>query len=310
LAANIEIRQRIQVWQVTVCAVVCAYLALGAATHSIRFYHWFILAAIPAVFVAGDRGRRFFLDWSPLFAFWMVYDRLRLAQPLLYSRVAVEWPYYLESWLFGWMTSAEVPAHAAREWLAANLASPAGSVVGWSAQVIYFSYLFILPFHLAFWWWKGRSQQRERELFVRHLSAFSLLHVMAMLLYVILPVAPPWWITLHGMVQPTADLVAQTNMSDAMYGVVVQRMIKNAAQWFGAVPSLHAAYPMLFFMLSFRRRSSSQTWMWGIYSIAMCVTTVVLNQHYIIDLIAAVVLAAIACLMARRVASVLFPEMK
>jgi membrane-associated phospholipid phosphatase len=50
--------------------------------------------------------------------------------------------------------------------------------------------------------------------------------------------------------------------------------------------------------------------MWGFYSIAMCVTTVVLNQHYIIDLIAAAVLAAIACLMAQLVSSVLFPEMK
>ena len=40
---------RIQPWKACVCASICAFLALAAATHSLRTYHWFLLLAIPAV---------------------------------------------------------------------------------------------------------------------------------------------------------------------------------------------------------------------------------------------------------------------
>jgi membrane-associated phospholipid phosphatase len=291
---------------VTVCAVISVYLALGVATHSLRLYHWAILAAAPMAFVASNRGRRFFLDWLPLFAFWMVYDRLRLLQPLLYERVSVKGPYLIECGLFGWLAGGEAPAHAAHAWLVAHSATSYGAVIGWAAQLVYFSYLFILPAHLAVWWWRGGRHAGDRQSFVRHLSAFTLLHAVALLLYISLPVAPPWWVSLHGMAQPTADLVARTNMADAMDGVIVQGMIKNAAQWFGAVPSLHAAYPMLLFALSIGRRSRIAVATLAVYSAAMCITTVILNQHYIIDLLAAAMAVAVACMLASPVSRFLF----
>src|SRR5215210_1511948 len=97
-----------------VCSAVCGYLAVGAATHSVRTYHWFMLLAIPGSLLAAERGRQFFLDWAPLFAFWLVYHRLRLLQPALLHRVAVETPYLIERWAFGWITGGEAPALAAR----------------------------------------------------------------------------------------------------------------------------------------------------------------------------------------------------
>ena len=286
------------------CAVISAYLVLGVATHSIRTYHWAILAAAPMAFIASNRGRRFFLDWLPLFAFWMVYDRLRLLQPLLYERVSVRMPYVIECRLFGWLAGGEAPAHAAHAWLAAHNATSYGALIGLTAQLVYFSYLFILPVHLAAWWWRGGENNRQS--FVRHLSAFTVLHAAAIALYISMPVAPPWWVSLHGMAQPTAELVAGTNMAEAMDGVIVQRMIKNAAQWFGAVPSLHAAYPMLLFALAIGRRSRISVAALGIYTVAMCVTIVILNQHYVIDLAVAAMAVAAACMLANQAGRFLF----
>jgi membrane-associated phospholipid phosphatase len=293
--------QRPQAWQLVLIGVVVGYLALGVATHSLKAYHWLIAAVLPLAFVSNGRVRRFFTDWWPLFAFWLTYDRLRLLQPLLFSRVAVEAPYLLERWLFGWLAGGDVPPHSARLWLASLGDTAAGVTVGWSAQLIYLSYLLILPVHLFIWWLRGNSDPTDRGRFHRHIVAFTALHVMAMATYVALPVAPPWWVSLHGMVQPTVDLVARTNMADAMYGVIVQRMIKNAAQWFGAVPSLHAAYPVLLWFLALRDRGRPITIVLGVYSALMFVVTVVLNQHYIIDLVAAVILAAIAWRFALRI---------
>ena len=142
---------------------------------------------------------------------------------------------------------------------------------------------------------------------------------MAIAIYLLLPVAPPWWISLYGTAQPTAELVAQAKMTAAMDGALIQRMIQNASQWFAAVPSLHGAYPVLLGLLMIRtgqdasnrsqesgegkplgsglpKRSAKRlvVAMLIAYGAAMWAATVLLNQHYLIDLMAGAVIALVA----------------
>jgi inositol phosphorylceramide synthase catalytic subunit len=284
------IKHRIQLWQVALCAGICGYLALGAATHTLKTYHWFLLALIPGAWLYGERLRGFFMDWAPMVAFWIVYDRLRLLQPLLLARVSVEPAYSIEQWLFGWMTGGVIPAHAGRAWLASLSGLPAGDLLSWSAQLIYFSHILLVPVLLLSWWVSGRYGER----FAAHVKAFTTLHALAVMLYLLLPVAPPWWVSLHGMEHPTAELLAQTRMADAMDGVLVQKMIKTASLYFAAVPSLHGAYPVLLFLLALKDRGGRKLAALGLYGAAMWAATVVLNQHYIVDLLAGGLLAVAA----------------
>lgn len=249
--------------------------------------------AVPAALLSGERGRRFFADWVPLFAFWLVYDRLRLVQPLLYSRVAVERPLAIEHWVFGWLTGGAVPAHAANAWLATHSGSPVAAFL-WTAQLVYFSHLVVVPLVLLSLWLAGASNPIRRASFTRHLRAFTLLNFGAVAIYLLLPVAPPWWVTLNGMAQPDTYLVAHTDMTQAMQGTLVQGMIRNASQWFAALPSLHGAYPVLLFLLCSGKRKRGIRFGIVVYSCAMWTATVVLNQHYIIDLMAGAVLAVAA----------------
>jgi hypothetical protein len=298
LSSRVLHNYQTQPWQVAVCLFVLAYLALGVATHSVRGYHWFMLAAIPGALLSGERGRRFFLDWSPLFAFWLVYDRLRLIQPLLYARVAVERPFDIERAAFGWLAGGDVPAHAAFGWFASQSGALA-TTIQWAAQLIYFSHLFVVPLALSALWVLGGSREAYRVLFIRHIRAFTVLNFSAIAVYLLLPVAPPWWVTLNGMNQPTAELLRHANMSAAMHGTLIQGMIRNAAQWFAAVPSLHGAYPVLLLMLFPRNKGRVAFVALVFYAAAMWAATVVLNQHYVIDLVAGAVLAGFACLLER-----------
>ena len=84
--------RRVESWQVVVIAAVAGYLALGVATGTVRIYHWFMLAIIPLVVFARESTRDFLIDWAPMVAFWLVYDRLRLIQRFVLDRVAVAWP--------------------------------------------------------------------------------------------------------------------------------------------------------------------------------------------------------------------------
>lgn len=289
----ISLKRRIQPWQAAVCLGVSAYLVLGAMTNSIRGYHWLMLAAVPGVLVSGDRGRRFFVDWSPLFAFWLVYDRLRLIQPLLYSRVSVDEAFLMERAAFGWLANGAVPAHAAHSWLASH-ASLFSLAVEWTAQLVYLSHLFVAPLIMLALWILAASRKAYREAFVQHLRAFTVLNFSAIVVYLLLPVAPPWWVSLNEFAQPTVELVGQANMGAAMQGVLIQGMISNASQWFAAVPSLHGAYPVLLLLLSsWIRGRRARAWI-AAYGCAMWAATVVLNQHYIIDLIAGALLAVVA----------------
>jgi hypothetical protein len=276
------IKHRIQAWQAALCASICGYLALGAATHTLKAYHWLLLALIPGAWLYGERLRRFFLDWAPMIAFWIVYDRLRLVQPLLLSRVSVEPVYEIERWAFGWIGGGAIPAHAGRAWLAAHAGLPAGSFLGWAAQIIYFSHLFFVPVLMLSWWASGKHGPR----FAAHVKAFAVLHGLAILLYLLLPVAPPWWVSLHGTEHPTAELLAQSRIADAMDGALVQRMIKTASLYFAAVPSLHGAYPVLLFLLALKDRGRWKPAALALYGVAMWTATVVLNQHYVVDLLA------------------------
>jgi len=299
LSTEILIKPRMQFWRITVCAIVVAYLALGGATNSIRTYHWFMLLVIPLAAFSGERGRQFFVDWSPLFAFWLVYDRLRLIQPFLYSRVAVAQPFEIERRVFGWISSGAVPAHAAHTWLASSTSALA-VIVRWSAQAIYFSHLFFVPALICVLWLAGRRSEHSRELFKQFVRAFTILNFSAIAIYLLLPAAPPWWVTLNGMEQPTIENVAQLNMTAAMNGALIQGMIRNASQWFAAVPSLHGAYPVMLLLLLRREVSGLVLIGVALYGVAMWCATVVLNQHYVVDLIAGAALATAAWWIERR----------
>jgi membrane-associated phospholipid phosphatase len=293
LSEVISFRRRIEPWQGVVCLGVSAYLSLGAVTNSIRGYHWLMLAAVPGVLLSGERGRRFFVDWSPLFGFWLVYDRLRLIQPLLYARVAVAEPFLMERAAFGWLANGEVPAHAAHSWLASDMGLLAVAVA-WIAQVVYFSHLFVAPLIMLVLWRLAASNKSYREVFARHIRAFTILNFSAIVIYLVMPVGPPWWVSLNEFAQPTTELVSQANLAGAMHGALIQGMIGNASQWFAAVPSLHGAYPVLLLLLGSWIRGRWFRVGIALYACAMWAATVVLNQHYIVDLLAGALLAIVA----------------
>jgi hypothetical protein len=290
----------LQPWQIIVSASIFAYMALGAVTGSFRTYHWFMLLVIPLSLKADKRGRQFFLDWAPMIAFWLIYDRLRLLQPYILQRVAVEWPYSLELWAFGWLSGGDIPAHAGRAWLAAQAGSNHHLVTIWFFQLIYFSHIFAIPLLLFYLWVRGGFSQSVRIEFVRCIRAFTALNFLGLAVYLLLPVSPPWWVSLNGIQQPTQDLLSRVDMSAAMDGTLVRGMIKNAAHWFAAVPSLHGAYPVLALLLACRWRNRWLLAALALYCASMWTATVMLNQHYIIDLLAGALLAVIAWLIVER----------
>ncbi len=293
--------RRLEPWQYVVCLGVAAFLALGYATRTFRVYHLFLLLAVAGALVAADAGRRFFVDWGPIFGTWVTYDRLRLAQPWLLERVGVAWPYELERALFGWLAGGRTPPHAARAWLAAHASSPIWAGTAMSLEVVYLSHVFAYPAMLLGLWLQGRASALWRGRFVRFTRAFVVLNLLGFAIYVLLPTAAPWWISAHGFAQPTAELVAATDLAAGMDGTIISETIKTAPNWFAAVPSLHGGYPVLLLLLLWRERSRRALAAAAVYGSIMWVATVALNQHYIVDLVAGAAVAWLAYVLSERI---------
>jgi hypothetical protein len=130
---------------------------------------------------------------------------------------------------------------------------------------------------------------------------FLLVNVMGFSTYYIYPAAPPWYIVQYGMgvgkmfisATPSAagrfDLIFGTHFFDALYG--------NSVDVYGAIPSLHVAYPLLVAWAALVTRR------FRIPAIAfyflMCFSAVYLQHHYIIDIIIGTLYSIAALLIVR-----------
>ena len=98
-----------------------------------------------------------------------------------------------------------------------------------------------------------------------------------------MPTAPPWWASVNGHLEGVR-LINLSSHTAFLY----DKVSPNAV---AAMPSLHAAYPWLFFLFACR--------LWGkrgapvvLYPLAVFFAVVYLGHHYVIDVIGGVVYAS------------------
>jgi hypothetical protein len=199
---------------------------------------------------------------------------LRWEKAIFPSPDADIWPFFLARW-------REV--HAEELWTRAATAA---------CNLVYFSHLVGIPLVLLTLWLRSRAL-----LFRRLLWALTVLNVAGLIIYFAYPAAPPWWVYQNGLTQPTL----QHSMPAAEAGSVPVELFHFSPNRFAAIPSLHAAYPLLLtLVLAAHRARSRSVALAGLYTLAMWFSCVYLNQHYIIDLIIGAMLLPLAIPAARR----------
>jgi len=101
------------------------------------------------------------------------------------------------------------------------------------------------------------------------------------------PAAPPWYVSLHGL--GPANLSVAPNPAgairfDELLGThFFTEMYGRSADVFGAIPSLHVAYPLLSLLYALEL-GSLRTFTFVFYAI-MCFSAVYLNHHYVLDIL-------------------------
>ena len=117
--------------------------------------------------------------------------------------------------------------------------------------------------------------------------AFFVVNILGYITYYVYPAAPPWYVAEYGFGPARLDVqasLAGCARFDEMTGLsFFKEWYGRSADVFGAIPSLHAAYPVLAAYYAFRvKRLRILT---VAFSILMAFSAVYLNHHYVIDVI-------------------------
>ncbi len=250
--------------------VAAAILCLGLAAASDTTRRWLVLA-VPGILVATG------------------YDVLRYVRPLFVTpdRVLGCGLREVELALFPAGQGLTFPDLAARHhapWLDLVVALPYG--LFWIVVVAYAVRLFLAdPARMSLFLW-----------------AVAIAHLLAFAVWLALPAAPPWYIRAHGCVIDTAvpPSAAALLRVDALLGIDYFRSFYSRGPTvFGALPSMHNAFAMLGLLSGWAVAGRGERGVHLAYVAAMAFASVYTDHHWIVDVIAGWVVAALGVALAR-----------
>jgi membrane-associated phospholipid phosphatase len=251
--------------------------------------HWLAATMFVAVPVTIPPASRMLLAAFPFALFAAVYDLLRLARRFVVaSGVHVAGPYRFDRWAFG-LGGPHGP-RSLNELFAAHHWPAVDFVTG----VAYLSYIYAVLAFAVFIAVIDRTAAGERRTRALGWTFFGV-NLAATLIYLACPVAPPWYVAAYGFgpVDPaTPASPAALVRWDAMVGVpYFARFYAHASDVFGAMPSMHCAYPMLLFLYARELGRPALTRALAAFQVLMCFSAVYLQHHYVTDVVVGTLIA-------------------
>lgn len=244
---------------------------------------------VPSLLIVAYAARRFqsfVRDWAVFLAAVVLFDSLRgLVYGLLVRfswRVYMGYALALEQLLFG------TPPPSAR--LQAALFQPGQVGALEKLLVSLHASHFLVFLFFALWLWLVRPAA-----FARFKPAMLLVMYGGIACYVALPTVPPWMAAGRFYVtEPIAHIPA------LVYNLSMPALAESFdVNPVAAMPSLHAAFPILLTLTCFREFGR-----WGFamlaYTLAVLFAIVCLGEHYLVDVLAGALLAGVAYVAAFR----------
>ena len=116
--------------------------------------------------------------------------------------------------------------------------------------------------------------------------AVTVAYLLAIVIYVVLPVAPPWYVRIHGCTIDTSALPSAAGLLrvDNLLGIRYFETIytRNPAI-FASFPSMHCAFPVAGLIVSWRKATWVTRPIHILYAAAMFIGSIYLDHHWTID---------------------------
>ncbi len=269
-------------------AVVLAYWLALLALGGFRSDHVAIGGLVLALSYAGPRAKPLFQFLLPILLTGTIYDSQRFYSDYIRGRIHVDEPYLFDKVFFGISTPQGI--QTPNEWWQLHTHPALDFVTGFFYLTFIAIFVGIAAYFRFYLSRKGTARLPAAEISARAprmMWAFFWVNMIGYSTYYWYAAAPPWYVALYGLgpadlstpANPAGcirfDQLLGTNFFTGMYG--------RSADVFGAIPSLHIAYPLQAVWYAFQFGSLRVFSVF--FYLIMCFSAVYLNHHYMLDLI-------------------------
>ena len=238
---------------------------------------------------------QFVLDWFPVFVVLFLYDAIHNGLGRFLPPAHTLPQIRMDEALFGGAVPSVrlqrafySPAHP-RWW-------------DYTALAIYTSHFFV-PASIALGLWV-----RSRSRYLRYMWGFVGMTTLGYVIYVAFPAVPPWLASQRGALAPTHRIVREVWEHLGHHGLAGMFSGTNVyANDVAAIPSLHAAYPVLIAMFFWEDSRPVVRAALALYAVAMALVLVYAAEHYVLDIALGWVLAFATSFAIRRRSAMVRP---
>ena len=252
-----------------------------------------IICALGGVVVVCWRNPRpwaqFLIDWLPLLVILASYDLIRAQADSLIPRAHLEPQRTIDEWIGG--------GRAPTVRLQDSYFDP--NHLHWYD---YMAFCVYLTHFLAAIVVGAVTYAMARKRFRRFAKVFLACSLAGFVTYIVYPAIPPWLASQHGALPSTTRAV------HTIWGQLglpfLERVFSGNPRYsnpVGAIPSEHAAYPMLFLLLFWAIASRPWRIVLVGYTLAMGLALVYLAEHYVTDVLLGWLYAAIVFVVVTRI---------
>jgi membrane-associated phospholipid phosphatase len=246
---------------------------------------YLLLILVPVALLSG-RFLRFLRDWVPFIALFLGYEAL--AGVAHHTGLPVHYGFVIriDKAIFGGTDPTQfLQAHlGSLRWLAI------------ACTIVYFGH-FLIPIAAGMTLWLI-----DRVQFLRFTVALLGMSFAAFVVFLLMPVAPPWLASHHHLLPGVHSLIALPSAVSPYYNW----LDPDAA---AAFPSLHSAYPLLAALALWpvSRRAATLAFTW---CAAVWFSVVYLGQHYVTDVLGGIAFALAAWLIMTQILVPMVPALQ
>jgi len=263
--------------------ITTVYILFNYLTIGLRPENYYLVAGWWLAFYVSAESRKFVLNFSFFIVFWILYDSMRILPNYEVSAVHIKEPYELEKSLFGieYQNSLLTP----NEFFLATHNKILDFLSG-------FFYINWIPVPIGF---AVYLYITDKKLFLQYSIAFLLVNIVGFIVYYIYPAAPPWYVQKYGFDLHIGVPGNRAGLArfDELIGVPLFAGIYNKnANVLAAMPSLHAAYPVVVLFYAYKKQVSTIfRILFIVFLLGIWFSAVYSSHHYIIDVVLGVLIA-------------------
>ena len=227
----------------------------------------FFIFAILGSLILG-RTKIFIIDWGPFLLLFLGYEFLRSLAPFVIGRAHIFPMILVDKFMFG-----SIPSVTLQNALynSSNL-----KWYDYLTVILYISH-FVIPMCVGYLFWL-----RSRKIFKNYSLTILVVSYMAFLTFLIFPAMPPWMAANKGYIPEVKEIISgvMSHFASSFNLPTVYAIL--GADPVAAVPSLHAAFPVIIFLFVFKL-SKKLSILAFIYIVGVWFSIVYLGEHYFVD---------------------------